>query len=233
MRKTTVVLAIFFLAGAGGDAMAQGSGSSRAAQGSGSSRAVQGGSSPSNRGNPSNPSARRPPTTAQFAASFWGFLNNPKTPYRKWGSPGRKKRQGVHTGPSGQLATPHSDVGQTYLNSIVNRDLKGVPLNSVFTREEYSADGQTLENITVMYRSKGVDPANGDWYWMMYNPNGSLVKMRTNQGELEIAGRVQHCIDCHRKAGGNDFVFMNDGPLNVRPSAGAPRAAPAGSGSSR
>jgi len=213
----------------GGHAMAQGSGSSRTAPRR---------SSPSNRSNQAVPAARRPTTAAEFAASFWNYMNNAKSPYSRWGSPGKTRRQ---AGPGGtQSDLHHSEIGKTYLNQIANTNLQTVPLKSVFVRESYAEDGQTLKNITVMYRSKGIDPNNGDWYWIEYLPDGRLATTSPEQGNRPIAGRVQSCVECHRQAVGNDFVFLNDRPIPGARKAtprgttqGVPRADPAGSGARR
>jgi Cytochrome P460 len=228
MRKQIMVMAILILAMSSGYAMAQGSGSSRTAPPS---------SSRSTRSNPAVPATPRPPTTAQFAASFWSYLNKPKAPYRQWGTPGKTRRQGGQLKPE-EVAGPgglrrqsdmfHREVGQSFLNGIAINNLQRLPLSSVLVREEYSVDDQTLEYITVMYRAKMANPNHGNWYWMVYKPNGSLARTSSAQGNLEIAGRVQSCIQCHRQAGGNDYVFLND-----RPAPGASPTMPPGGGAGR
>jgi len=240
MRESKFVVAILILVLSGGHVLAQGSGSSRTSPSS---------SSAPNRRNPAVPATPRPPTHAEFAASFWGHLNDPRGSYRQWGSPGKTKRQegepglgevGGPAGAKGQSGMPHREVGQTYLNRIANMALQRLPLKSVLVREAYATDGQTLENIAVMYRSKGVDSENGDWYWMMYLPNGSLASTSPEQGNRLIAGRVQSCIQCHRQAGGNDYVFLNDRSAPGAPQSnphnrprGVPQANPDGSGARR
>lgn len=69
-----------------------------------------------------------------------------------------------------------------------------------------------LMAVTVMYKRKGYDPEDGDWFWVKYNPDGSLAK---NPKGMALAGRVakgasQGCIACHKAAPGGDFVFNND-----------------------
>ncbi len=188
--------------GTSGHVMGQGSGSSRIAP--------PRSSTPSNRAR-SVPATPRPPTTAEFAASFWKYLHKPNATYRRWGSPGNT--------PLRETDAPHGTVGQTFVNDVAKRNLKQLPAGSVFVREEYAADGRTLRNISVMYRSKAADPKNGNWYWMLYQPNGKLARTPAQQGNREIAGRVARCIECHQQAAGNDFVFLND-----RPASGAPAA---------
>jgi hypothetical protein len=160
------------------------------------------------------PATPRPPTTAEFAASFWKYLHKPKATYRSWGSPGNTALR--------KTDAPHSTVGQTFLNDVANRNLKQPSTGSVFVREEYAPDGRTLRNISVMYRAKATNPKNGNWYWMLYQPNGQLARTPRAQGNREMAGRVGVCIECHRHAAGNDFVFLNDRPIPGGP--GAPKA---------
>lgn len=238
MRISLYFIAIFILVLSGDHALAQGSGSSR-------SSAPRSSPAP-DRYNSAVPATPKPPTHAQFAASFWGHLKNDKGSYRQWGSPGKNRSSGESLeieGAAGGKAPsemPHKEVGQTYLNHTANMALQKLPLKSVLVREAYAADDLTLENITVMYRSKGVDPENGDWYWIMYLPNGSLASTSPEQGNRPIAGRVPSCVQCHRQAAGNDYVFLNDGPApGARPSnphgraQGVPQADPDGSGSRR
>jgi len=240
MRKSMCVIAFPLMLLFSGPAMAQGSGSTRTAPRS---------SPMPDRYSQAVPVAPQRPTHAQFAASFWGHLKNTKSSYRQWGSPGKTVRQaeppqqggaGGPVGVDGRLSKPHNNVGQTYLNHIANLDLQRLPLKSILVREGYAADGQTLENITVMYRSKGVDPANGDWYWIMYLPDGSLATTPPEQGSRPIAGRVQSCVQCHQQAGGKDYVFLNDRPVpGASPTdphglpQGVPQADPHGSGARR
>lgn len=203
MHQFAWATAIIILLGTGGSVMGQGSGSSRVSPPR-SSR-------PSSGTNRSVPATPRPPTTVEFAASFWKYLNKPGATYRRWGTPGKTALR--------QSAAPHGAVGQTFLNSVANHNLKQVPFGSVLVRDEYAADGRTLRNVSVMYRAKAADPKNGDWYWMLYRPDGTLARTPAEQGNREIAGRVASCIECHRQAAGKDLVFLND-----RPAPGAPPA---------
>lgn len=67
---------------------------------------------------------------------------------------------------------------------------------------------QYLEATTVMFkREEGYAPEAGDWLWAKYLPNGEL-DMAPNG--LQMAGRVQGCIDCHSEASGGDLVFLHD-----------------------
>ena len=238
MRASTLAEALTIVLISGTLVLAQGSGSSRvqSPQGSGSSRVQDQGSGSSraapssgaSRTDPRVPATKRPRTAAEFAASFWSYMNNPKAPFHKWGTPGKTKTQIVQAGTGAPQPSPHGEYGKTYLNNVANRDLQKLPMGSVVAREEYGADGKTVEYVTVMYRAKAADPNNANWYWMMFKPDGTLARAPQQQGGGVIAGRVQTCIQCHQGAGGKDYMFLND-----RPVPGTPPAAPAGSGSSR
>lgn len=94
---------------------------------------------------------------------------------------------------------------------------------AVVVKRNYGGEGvskQSVANdptkylmaVTVMYKRKGYDPEDGDWFWAKYNPNGSLAK---NPEGMQLAGRVakganQGCIACHKAAPGGDFVFNSD-----------------------
>lgn len=47
---------------------------------------------------------------------------------------------------------------------------------------------------------------DGDWHWTKYAPDGQVSTM---QG-MRITGRVSMCVECHKSAGGGDYVFAND-----------------------
>jgi len=68
-----------------------------------------------------------------------------------------------------------------------------------------------LGSITVMYqRKEGYDPDNQNWFWVKFNPDGSLAK---NGKGMRLAGRVakgkaKGCIACHVLAG--DYIYTTD-----------------------
>jgi len=82
---------------------------------------------------------------------------------------------------------------------------KGVSREGVFENPK-----QFLTGYAVMAkRERGYHPAHGDWYWVVYNPDGSL---RQFNGKA-IAGRVDTgadngCIGCHKKYGGKDYEML-------------------------
>ncbi len=162
--------------------------------------------------NAQSPTSNRDPS---FEDQFWKYLigNN----YKNW-SPGPGRSAGFYQGEK-----PHG----TYLKRYVNRTAAGnigdLAIGSVVILENYLED-QSLKTISVMYRTTGFNPDGNDWYWIEYQPNGSVVRAATQnkpQGNIHhvglttpptgmLMGKAASCIECHRSAGGNDFVFSND-----------------------
>ncbi len=63
-----------------------------------------------------------------------------------------------------------------------------------------------------MYKRKGYDADNQDWFWAKFKPDGSL---HTNPKGVKLAGRIAKgmemgCIACHSAAPGGDMVFNHD-----------------------
>jgi hypothetical protein len=129
-------------------------------------------------------SPSRPPkraTPQEFARQFWTYLVAGKTPYKQWTKPWDQVTENADS--------PHGARGQAvFVNSIAKRDLKKPARGAVLVLEDYDQD----------------------WYWLRYLENGSLDKIQTAAGPRPVAGRVASCIECHAKAGGNDYIFSND-----------------------
>ncbi len=75
-----------------------------------------------------------------------------------------------------------------------------------------------LKSVTVMQKRKGFDPADADWYWVKYAPNGDVMK---NKKGMSLAGKVAKgkpigCIACHSGAPGGNFVFAQNKGLNAK-----------------
>ncbi|MDB5349280.1 MAG: hypothetical protein JWN86_527 [Planctomycetota bacterium] len=181
-----------------------------AAQGSGSSRLNQ--PSPANSARPApvyaqptyvQPSVARPQTPEEFQRSLWSFLVRPQSPYTLWAPfPGKA---GLRKG-----ASPHGAFVRLYANGVAAGDTKGLPYESSLVLEDYAENQRARAGINILYRVNRYDPKNGDWYWMKYNENGTVVRTSPAEGNQPIAGRALSCIECHRNAGGNDLVFSND-----------------------
>jgi hypothetical protein len=194
-------------------ALAQGSGSSRLGQpGSGQPTPAPRQPAPAYRqpySTPAQPApgVARPPSPEEFAQNLWRFLIRPQSPYVQW-PPLRPEQAGFRKGES-----PHGDFLRSYANPVAVGDPANLPPGSILVLEDYATDQKTRTGINILYRVKGYDPANGDWYWMKYNQNGTVVRTAPEEGSKPVAGRVMTCIECHRKAGGNDLVYSNDPPV--------------------
>ena len=158
-------------------------------------------------------------STKPFEARFWQFLigNN----YKQW-APGPGQDGDFY---SGQV--PHGALLKMYINRSAATSIAGLKVGSVVVLENYRTD-RSLKSISVMYRTEGFNPSANDWYWVEYNPDGTVVEdASANQNsELLLAsdsgssnklmGKAQQCINCHNQAGGSDFAFFNDnGSSNV------------------
>lgn len=110
-----------------------------------------------------------------------------------------------------------------YINRTAAGDVAGLKIGSVIVQENYRSD-KSLKSISVMYRTTGFNPSANDWYWIEYNPDGTVVE-DVSQNEEEAAsvnslfatnnsnklkGKASNCISCHGQAGGSDYAFFND-----------------------
>lgn len=136
-----------------------------------------------------------------FESRLWGYLTRAK--YRNW-APVPGKSDEMYEGQS-----PHGAFLKMYLNRKAAGNAKTLPVGSIVIKENYTPT-KALAAITVMYRNKGYNPQGGDWYWVKYNPDGSVAAKPTENGSMRLAGRVGGCIDCHSGADGGDFAFFND-----------------------
>jgi cytochrome P460 len=162
------------------------------AQGSGSSRL-------------SSPARQRPRTAEEFQRELWQYIARGNASYRTWAA--WPNEEGFQEG-----EPPHGAFVKTYANSIAAKDATTLPYGSILVNEDYDQDQKILKSVSVMYSVNGTDPKNRDWYWLKYLPNGMVARSSADQGGKPLAGKVKSCIDCHRKAGGNDLVYSNDGP---------------------
>ncbi|HEX4131420.1 MAG TPA: cytochrome P460 family protein [Pirellulales bacterium] len=162
-------------------------GQSARSQGSGSSRANP----------PQQP--RRPQTVEEFAADFWRFLTRPSLEFTTW------KTTKAAAPPEGK--DPHGASPKAYVNSVFANSLATPPFGSIVVREDAASDPSMRSSVSVMYRVQGTDPKNFDWYWLRFQPDGSLAK---GEDGKPLAGRVTSCIECHQRAQGGDLVFSND-----------------------
>lgn len=142
------------------------------------------------------------PDDAAFAGNLWGELAALRL-----------------VGPEAVGAVPYPRQGAAHgallvsLQSVVTVDgVTGV----VIVKRSY-ADGigrddiianpnGDVANVTVMFKREGYDPANADWFWAMYMPDGTLGQMEG----MTVAGQVPFCSGCHVEAPGGDYIFLHD-----------------------
>jgi len=133
--------------------------------------------------------------------ALWAWLQ--RANYAKWNG-ADEETPGFEKGES-----PHGAWIKTYVSAKAATNLNDLPSGSVIVKENYSPD-KKLMAITVMQRSKGYDPENGDWYYAKYMPDGKIAKTPPEMKSMPIAGKFKMCIQCHAGADGNDFAFFND-----------------------
>ncbi len=99
---------------------------------------------------------------------------------------------------------PHGAYLTTYVSPAVLAALQSksgtLPDGAIIVKENYSPKKE-LAAVTVMYRRTGYNPEEGDWFWLKYAPDKTVL----------AEGRVDGCINCHRAVQNNDWVFT--GPL--------------------
>ncbi len=143
------------------------------------------------------------PAKKSFEDKFWEYLKS--NAYENW-APVPGQSDDFYPGES-----PHGAFLKMYLNRTAAGSSNDLPNGSIIVKENYAAaDPSTLKAITVMYRSQTYNPEAGDWYWIKYNPDGSVAKTSDELGAQKIFGKANGCINCHRGAEGNDFTFFND-----------------------
>lgn len=104
--------------------------------------------------------------------------------------------------------SPHGKFLTTYYDVI---SVQGKPYHAII--KDNFTEEKALAAVTVMIqREAGYDADNNDWFWVKYNPDGTIAK---NDKGMALAGRVAKgmdtgCIACHKKAGDEDYVFTND-----------------------
>lgn len=142
----------------------------------------------------------------KFANQVWKAMDG----YMEW-----PMSSDVYPGQS-----PHGAFLRVYYN-LVNVD--GKPYH-VIVKDNFGGEGASRESVSkdpnkylaavtiMVQREPGYDKENLDWFWVKYQPDGSIEK---NDKGVAMAGRVakgmdQGCIACHAKAKHGDFVFTND-----------------------
>jgi hypothetical protein len=99
---------------------------------------------------------------------------------------------------------PHGAFLTTYVSKGAYQAIEGksghIPPGELIVKENYTPEKQ-LDAITVMYRLSGYNPEGGDWFWLKYKPDGTIL----------AEGKVGGCIGCHAAVQNNDWLFT--GPV--------------------
>ena len=125
------------------------------------------------------------------AAALWKYITD-ESPYTKWSFwPDHKDMQPGRS--------PHGQFHKVFVNKPALEATKPpLPDGSIVVKENFTAD-KKLAALTIMYKVKGYDPDNGDWYYVKYDPDGTIGP----------AGKVKGCIACHAGAANNDYIFVH------------------------
>ena len=99
---------------------------------------------------------------------------------------------------------PHGAFLTTYVSKGAYQVIVGktgiIPAGEFVVKENYTSEKQ-LDAITVMYRQTGYNADGGDWFWLKYKPDGTVL----------AEGKVGGCIGCHAAVKTNDWLFT--GPV--------------------
>lgn len=125
-------------------------------------------------------------------------------PYTEWGSfpaDGVSDFHGIYLPGS----EPHGSTVRIYVNDIgvtAVPDFDGeLPPGTIVVKENYKGPpdnrGELLD-LTVMYKVTGFNPPGNDWFWLKATGDGS---------EINAAGALAGCIDCHSKEGNVDYMM--------------------------
>ncbi len=107
--------------------------------------------------------------------------------------------------------SPHGAVLRYSVNAAAREDL--TKDGAVIVKANYSEESDdALMALTVMQKRAGYDPETGNWFYVKYAPDGSVM---TNPEGKPLAGLVGKggdagCVPCHAAAGDDDYLFMND-----------------------
>jgi hypothetical protein len=131
---------------------------------------------------------------APNGAAVWDFLK--KADYAK------KWKMWPDSKPMHKGVDPHGALLNVYVNDTA---LKGIaakkgklPVDSLIVIDNFKAD-KKLDAIGVMYKVKGYNPGDGDWFWAQYSPDGKVIE----------EGKIDECIRCHAAQKTNDYVYSS------------------------
>ncbi len=144
--------------------------------------------------------AKEPSADVKHARALWAEIKE----YSDWTQP--EGFEGWNEGKS-----PHGAVLRYYVNAVAEGDL--TKDGAVIVKENYSEQSEdALKSVTVMQKRQGYDPETGNWFYVKYAPDGTVL---SNPKGKKLAGLVgkgadKGCVPCHAAAAGDDYLFMND-----------------------
>lgn len=135
---------------------------------------------------------------APSGESLWIYItkDSPYTGWRFW--PGKK--------PLYKGTAPHGVLLTTYVNDwafkAIEKGKSTMPYQAVIVKENYMAGAEAagsyeVNSITAMYKARGYNPPEGDWFWAKYSPNGEVLAV----------GSPPTCINCHSRSRANDYLM--------------------------
>lgn len=125
------------------------------------------------------------------ASTLWEYITEVND-YKQWDS--WPDYQGIR-----KARGPHGPMNRVFVNDKgINSDKTPVNYGTIEVKESFDAD-KKLKNVTVQYKVEGYNPEDGDWYWALYAPDGTVKK----------AGKISGCIGCHAGAKDNDYVMVH------------------------
>jgi len=93
------------------------------------------------------------------------------------------------------MASVHLYASPAAMPAVTNR-LSAFPVGAVIVKEKLADDGKVSGVGGMIKRAAGYNASNGDWEYFYYGKPGEFS-----------SGRLRSCIDCHRAAKTNDYVY--------------------------
>ena len=98
---------------------------------------------------------------------------------------------------------PHGSFHRIYINSILRDalpcEIKTVPEGGIIVKENFDSE-RRLGKVSVMAKIKGYNPEAGDWFWALFQADGTVI----------AAGKPKGCIECHAAVEENDYILVRD-----------------------
>lgn len=124
--------------------------------------------------------------------ALWSYLQS--FDYTKWDLlPGHEEMEAGRS--------PHGAFHSVYISPNMAEAIPvdgSYPDGSILVKENFEGD-QSLGAYTVMVKLDGYNPEGGNWFWAKYTADGSV----------EMEGRADMCLDCHKARSDADYVMLS------------------------